>query len=319
MDRRNFIKTVWILTLGNLTPKVFAQEIEETSQEVGRIFQQEALNIYKRSLEIIGENEMNYFLYHFSVDDPEVNPIGFVERVKETQTTIWLTWKHVDGSLWPNTLRKIYLENYVYFEHDLPLEIRKRLEVYRALEGYKKKPWALYGKLNVFSNKLYYGRDLGENLRGSYINERIAGNIPETLGEHAPANLIKIFHLGRKIALAFYIDSTLHVATFVSPWLPNHQTISTYTTGSLAPDLLHTSSKYPEASRDSDEDDGWAVMPFAVHINDGFWMHGTDGRVDGTPASHGCVRVPLFYIQEIHYQVQRLWVKNVKIDTRGIY
>jgi lipoprotein-anchoring transpeptidase ErfK/SrfK len=46
-----------------------------------------------------------------------------------------------------------------------------------------------------------------------------------------------------------------------------------------------------------------APMPYALHIvggSGGYYLH--QGRVNGTPLSHGCVRVPGLY-QEVMYHL----------------
>lgn len=39
-------------------------------------------------------------------------------------------------------------------------------------------------------------------------------------------------------------------------------------------------------------------MPYALHIKGGYFLH--QGRSDGTPMSHGCIRVPGLYQKRIY-------------------
>ena len=329
INRRDFLKK-WALAvlLTSQLWRAVAETSDASRNNSNTILTNEALAMYNKSISLIWNKEMDYFLLHFSIEDPieswisvdEKNRrlIELIDRVKETQKMLGFNWDDVDWIIWPNTLRRIYLKNYVNFEENLPLEIKTRLKVCKELEWYKQKPGALHSRLNPFSNSLFYWRSVWENKSGTYINEEMYWKIPKEITSEQPANLIKIIKLGWKIWVAMYINHKLHVATFVSPGLINHSTPGMSTNWTIIPDLLHTSSSYPKSTTER-PNQGWAVMPYAVHINWPIWLHWSDGRIDWNPASHWCIRVPLYYIQEIFRQVKRLWINNVTINTNWIY
>lgn len=45
-----------------------------------------------------------------------------------------------------------------------------------------------------------------------------------------------------------------------------------------------------------------APMPYAIQIKDGYFMH--QGTSDGTPRSHGCIRVPGLYQKWLYEQAK---------------
>lgn len=97
-----------------------------------------------------------------------------------------------------------------------------------------------------------------------------------------------------KHALAYYEDWALKLATYVSIGLPYRKTVS----GAF--DLQH--DMIFRRSRKYDN----APMPYALHITWGFFLH--QGRSDGKPRSHGCIRVPGLYQKWLYEHLPR-WKK----------
>lgn len=271
---------------------------------------------YTKSIEFVWKNEVDNFNDFFWLYDNNVNK--FVEEIKSIQTKFWL---NVDGILWPNTLKVVYQNYYANNIDVLNSEANKRLEIYMNMKWYDNVKWAYNEKLNVFSKNLYYGIAMWTNISGTYINENLANHFSERLWNRE--NKIIFSNVNGKTALAFYVGWKLEVATFVTPGINNskYRTPPLVTNGKANPDKLHISSQFPEIKDEnwSVVDSGWAVMPYAVHIDRGIWLHWSDSKIDWLAHSHWCVRVWLYYIEHIYRLVNQLWVSNVLIDTRNIY
>ncbi len=178
---------------------------------------------------------------------------------------------------------------------------------------YEKKPRALYKWLNIFSYMTYYWRWNKEPKENTFINQDLFWLVPQNIDQKI--NKILVYKLNNKFILAFYINWNLHLSTFVSPWTLNNKTPKLNTFWQKNPDLYHTSSKHPVKWWKK----WWAIMPYAVHVDWSIWLHWSDWQIDWLSHSHWCIRVPLFYIDEIYNQVSKLWIKNVLIDTKNIY
>ncbi len=271
---------------------------------------QKNLELYNTSLKIVWEDEIDRFVDYFM--DWNDDKWEFVSKVKELQNMFMI---EDDWILWSVTLRHIYTRVYAKNSLDLDFEALKRLQIYNDLLWYQSKPWALYHGLNPFALGTFYWENIWLNFSGTYINDNLVWKFIEELPNNQ--NLITFKKIEWKTALAMYIDWKLELATFWSagrddwsantPWL--------FTTGQRNPSKLHTSSSYPKR----ESGNGWAVMPYAVHIDWPIRIHGSDSKIDWNPASAGCIRVWLFYIEHIYSRVSELWIQNVQIDTRNIY
>lgn len=263
------------------------------------------------SIRFVWRNEINTF-NNFFFWTSEVDSNTFTNKVIELQREFWV---NQDGILWPITLRNIYLNHYSKNIGILNSETKKRLEIYQDMLWYKNRKWALYSKLNTFNLESYYGKNMWLNIPWTYINEKLVWVFPENLSRKE--KLITFKNVDGKSALAFYIDGKLELATFSSPWRTSGRafTPKLNTNWQRNPSKLHFSSSYPK----TDTNEWWAVMPYAVHIDWPIWIHGSDGRIDWTPASAWCIRVWLYYMEYLHSRVNQLWIRNVRIDTRNIY
>lgn len=104
-----------------------------------------------------------------------------------------------------------------------------------------------------------------------------------------------------KNALAYYAEDKLAMATYTSLGTRNHKTIK----GEFwlrHDNIFRKSMKYK------------APMPYAIQIKDGYFMH--QGTSDGTPRSHGCIRVPGLYQKWLYEQLQN---KTSKIIIHNPY
>ena len=149
------------------------------------------------------------------------------------------------------------------------------------------------------------------------INSGLIGKIPENIDNNETKIIVE--KLDDKKILRFYVEWKLFLATYVSPWTLWHRTPKVKTKWKNKPDKYHTSSEYPEAEKKKNWVKGWAVMPYAVHVDGWVWIHGSDGRINGQLQSHWCIRTPLFYVKEIYEKVKELGIDTVTIDTTGIY
>ncbi len=320
MERRNFLKSLFVWGSMVLSPFVQAQKsIEEnTKTEVEMIVSKENIKKYTQSLQFIGKREMELFLKFFQIS--ETNPTfvdDFIVLVKKLQTELWINQKKFAWIITSVFLEKLYKNYYLKNPDLLDQENIKRWNIYQEMLGYKGKKWALFHSLNVFSYNDYYGMNVWINQYGTFINEHLVWKIPQSLWNKQ--HKILISQINKKKVLSFYVAWELYLATYVSPWLLDHKTPKLQTTGKISPDKYHTSSEYPEAVKSKNKQKWWAVMPYAVHIDGWVRIHGSPWTINGNPASHGCIRTPLFYVKEIYDKVSQLWYKNISIDTRWIY
>lgn len=315
LDRRTFLKTALILWWITKTSLVFASKMpnEEVKDDVEQIITNENKLKFEKSILAVWENEVNFFLTFFNLKTKESKIDDFVETVNILQKEFFSSWKSIDWILWSDTLKQIYLNYYLKKLEKLDQNQLKRLEIYQKMLWYEKKSGALYRWLNVFNYMTYYWKWNKEPKENTFISQDLIWKIPENIG--SKINKILVYKLNKKTILTFYIDWNLYLSTYVSAWTLKNKTPKLNTFWQKKPDLYHTSSEYPKRWWRK----WWAIMPYAVHIDWPIWLHWSDWQVDWMPHSHWCIRVPLFYIDEIYTQVSKLWIKNVLIDTKNIY
>jgi len=332
MNRRDFLKwSLWLwiwLLLPDLTKawevdNTTKSGIDTTKDKVEDILDVKNNKKYEKSISSVWKREVDFFTKFFSLSDNN-NTDDFTNEIKSLQKEFGFPIKSQDWVLWPVTLKQIYLEYYSKHHDKLDAEIKKRLYIYNEMLWYLEYPKALYKKLDVFSTNTYYGKDVWINKEWTLINENLFWKVPDFIDKKI--NKIIILKINGKNVLNFYVDWELYLATYVSPWLVDYKTPSLNKVWDKNPDKYHTSSLYPEVKLKSKNQEieegvkiGWAVMPYAVHIDLWIWIHWSDWTINWNPASHGCVRTPIFYVKEIHKKVKELWIKNVIIDTTGIY
>jgi hypothetical protein len=291
----------------NTSPQIWIQNkgIEISQEDITQISIISIEKCYDESLLLIWKNEISFFMKFFHIQTWDKK--SFVDLIKNIQSkyTFKPSW-----ILWDKLLEKIYLEYYSKAPDQLNQEQTKRLEIYQEMLWYRNIKWSLHSELDIFNMNDYYGNNLWVNKEGTLINENIINKIPYSLNDKK--NKIIISQLRWKNILSFYVKWDLYLATYVSPWSLWHKTPKLYTTGKTHPDKYHISSEYPKKTH------WWAIMPYAVHIDGRVWIHGSPSTINGKWASHGCIRVPLFYIKEIYEKVKKIWKGNVIIDTRQV-
>ncbi len=149
--------------------------------------------------------------------------------------------------------------------------------------------------------------------KGPLIEQWLEGQIPETTAENPEGWYIRIFRVNSgKLAIALYDKWKLRVTAYTSPgaeWKKTPRYQNKKLTGAVDED--HRSSIYPKPF-------GWAPMPYAVHIEWAYWIHGSH-KVNGWPLSHGCIRVKTKpYMQEIFRYVKEN-PGNIKLTVEDIY
>lgn len=294
---------------------VLAQKEVETQvkEDVSWVLLEENLKKTQRTLENIGLIEYDTFRSFFSVQNDD----DFVQKVEFLQKEYKLNQKINQWIIEASLLRKIYIDFYSKKMDEMPDEIKKRWNIYQEMQWYAKKSGALYSRLDIFHQNDYLGKWVWINKEGTFVNQNLVWKIPETIDEKESKIIVE--KLDDKKILRFYVEWELFLATYVSPGSLGHKTPKLKIKWKNKPDLYHTSSEYPEASKKKNGQKWWAVMPYAVHVDGWVRVHASDGKIDGNPQSHGCVRTPLFYVKEIYEKVKELWIDTVTIDTTGIY
>lgn len=318
INKRNFIKWLIFIWVSWKVNSAFAQkDVEEVKTEVLDLINLENKKKLEKSILSIWEREVLFFMNFFDIKDDDKKIDTFVSKVEVLQKEFNFSQKSIDGVLWSLTLRDIYLKYYQKNLDKLWIEQKKRLDIYNEMLWYNKKSWALYKKLDPFNYMTYYWKWSLLNELWTFISKDLIWKIPQNIKENK--NIIIVSSLEWKKILSFYVDWILYLASYVSPWTLNHKTQKVNTNWIRNPDLYHTSSEYPESSKSKTWKKWWAIMPYAVHVDGGVWIHWSDWIIDWSPHSHWCIRVPLFYVKEIFEKVKELWIKEVSIDTRNIY
>jgi len=277
---------------------------------------------YVESLKLAWKYDLEFFMQFFSIKNLD----QFNAKLKEIQSNL----KNKDGVLSSETLEYVYIRYYSKNTEKLEPEIRKRLWVYNDMLWYKDYPKAKTWKLKVFWMNDYYWVYNWLNKKWTLINENLFWKVPETISWNRNEIIVSDFNW-QKI-LCFYVSWKLYLATYVSPGASWHNTSEVRKVWERLLDKYHFSKTYPKikknwkvVSKDDDPNDfditksWWAIMPYAVNIDWDIRLHWSDSRMNWNPESHGCVRVPLFYMKEVYEKVNSLWKDNVIIDTTKLY
>ncbi len=115
LDRRAFLKTTLILWWLSKISLVFASKIpnEEVKNDVDQIIANENKLKFKKSILSVWENEINFFLSFFKLNNSQSKVDDFIETIKILQKEFWFTKKSIDWVLWDMTLKQIYLNYYL--------------------------------------------------------------------------------------------------------------------------------------------------------------------------------------------------------------
>lgn len=234
-------------------------------------------------------------------------------------------------------------------EHRLQIEADMRFmrdnEV-RWIDGRLYRPNGVPTTTSGARRSNYFWDNVGRNISGTFINERLSALVPQTISDMRNIITVQKWADGRAF-LSFYVWGVLQVLTYVSPWTLQHRTpnfsrpfikrsdgrnldIRQYPENhphgrpkrwwALDPQLInidryHISNVYPEESP-------WASMPYAVHISWWVRFHGSSSQIDWLWHSHGCIRVPLFYIKRMYDIIHSInmspWSELV-IDVQTLY
>lgn len=290
---------------------VFSDIIIETKDAVWEnIFKKYQAEIIK-SRNHIWENELSFFNSFFGIK----NELDFIEKVVDIQISNWLK---PDWIIWKDTLKIIYDLYYVDNKNITDKEILKRIEIYNELKWYSKIPKAISYKLNPFNTETYYWKNMWVNIPQTFINKELSFKIKQNIDTQW--EIIYVFKIEWKTALAYYSKWELKIASYVTWWKENKTyKIRTYWKRDAV--KLYFSNSYPIKIDEEDwsEEIGWAVMPYATHVEWWIRIHWSDWVVDWYNHSKWCIRVPLFYMKEIYETVRNIWKENLIIDTTNIY
>jgi hypothetical protein len=258
------------------------------------------------------KKEVSFFIDFFHIE----NYIQFDEKVRQLQWEFWITQ---DWIIWGETLKKIYI-NYYSKEVNLPLEIQYRLNIYKEIqENYNWPKKTSDGRLvlptgipKVFSKQTYYSQFWEWPKIWTFIEEVLFKKLPQQIGEKW--NVIKISKIDinweDKNYLAFYKNWKLAIATFISLGVNDKKrktSEETYNISQVIRDIDHVSSEFPEEKKDKNwhviVPKWWSAMAYAIHINWWTWIHSSN-EIDGDPHSHGCIRIPLYYLKKLYSEVE---------------
>ena len=265
------------------------------------------VELNNKSVESIWKKEVSFFYDYFNIKNEE----DFNLRVERIQKNFWL---EVDWTIWPKTLKIIYLNFYSKLgKSRLPFDISKRLDIYNEMEWYKTHPWKIskYWKLNpskvpdIFSKNYFYWIWKSENIKWTYINEKLWSFVNKKLNEWW--NNAVLLETKDWFIVAVYVDGELELSSYISPWDSEIKwwirTIKwVYNT--------RKSNKYhiswaKDSIKKTDNWLEWAVMPYALHVY--WWIFAHAWYVTWERRSHWCIRLPIFYAKWLYDIYKKNW------------
>lgn len=332
------IKNVWEKEI-DIFNRVFMISPWNTSFFIDKVkqIQLENIDYVDRTDWVISEQTLKIIyteVYYYEKEKTDF-PFSFDEKtIIEKKINDYLNsiveWTGVEKEPESNLESKLEDSN---FDKDLFIEKRKD-EIEQEMILYNQNPKAIFSKskLNILTNKNYFAsikwkkwiifdNSPIDNEQKKFISKWLdETSFNDTLAEWE--NRIFVSKINWKVALRFYIDWKLYLSTLVSPWIlkkPTDQNIYSWVHNTHK---HHISSDYPE--KDVEKwimRDWWAIMPYAVSLANGIWIHGSDSEINWKLQSHWCIRTPLYYAKEIYEKVneiQESW-ETITIDTRWIY
>lgn len=308
---QSHLKAVLIASSLSLSNPVYSDIVIETKdavlENISKNYEFQTL----RTKNNIWEIELNFFKDFFDIN----SPLDFVEKVMDIQLSNWLI---PDWIIWKETLKVIYELYYINNPEINNQEILKRISIYNEMKWYSKIKKAISYKLNVFNQETYYWKNMWVNLDWTFLNAELSNKLKNNIENIW--DIIYVFKIEWKTALAYYSKWKLKIASYVTWWKDN-KTYKINTTWKREPDKLHYSSSYPIVLDEENwsEEMWWAVMPYATHVEWWIRLHWSDWAIDWYNHSKWCIRVPLFYMKEIYETVKNIWKENLVIDTTNIY
>lgn len=90
-----------------------------------------------------------------------------------------------------------------------------RVRIHEEMSEYSSQNrFARSGRLDVFRFETYYGRDMQENLDGTYIAENLFHLVPHTINIHTP--LIRVYKLEQQHVITVYDRGELQIASIAT-------------------------------------------------------------------------------------------------------
>lgn len=140
----------------------------------------------------------------------------------------------------------------------------------------------------------------------TYITKSLINKIPTEIDKKE--NIIMFYNISWKSVISLYLNWKLQLASYISAWTQGNRTPKVKTFWERETSKYYVSRTYK-----------WSVMPYAVHVYKWIFIHWSDSKINWYWHSHWCIRVWLYYIEEIFRIVNEYWIKNIEIDTNWIY
>lgn len=228
----------------------------------------------------------NILCGYANCDDSE-----FVLALQAFQVNNWLT---ADGTIWPATLKAIYMQamrdNYMM----TPTQAR-RMHIYYDLNNYTSDRGRIPTSIpDAFNNrKFFWGGNILDftNIPNSYITQSLLNQVEQFW----TPNTLYIERLYGKMIMKLYdAQGVLYIASYVTGGTSVNRSPENASFRTQWTDKYHISSSYPE------EGDRGAPMFAATNV-DGWpiWVHSSADTIDGYDHSHGCFRTGLIYAEAL--------------------
>jgi len=248
-------------------------EVNNVKLNVDKALLDNKLLVIWKSINIIWNNDFLFFINYYNIDNEKT----FEMKVMEIQSKNWLK---VDWIIWNNTLKVIYLNIYSKeSSSNLNQDVITRLNIYNEMEWYKSHPWknSKFWKLypskvpDIFDKNYYYWIWLWENIKGWFINKELSWLFYESID--FKWNISMLQKVNWKFAVALYVDWTLKLLSYTSPWNPNITwwiKTKLWVFTSEREDKYYISWAKSSISRSWNRLT-WAIMPYSVHVQK--WVH----------------------------------------------
>lgn len=325
LDRRGFLKILWAWVLASWTRVSANDQIWDLIDNFNTS-SWDILNLpsfqkkYDESLWYIGKEQLDYFLEYHQISHWDYD--GFMSAIQNIQLKSSMAKQ--DWVLWPATINAFY--RYLEASWNLqiaPLEIQARVRLHKILRQYPNNPRSIWNRSikawrisNVYSNNnnYFYGKWVWENIKWTYINEKLVNVVPQSSNYNNGNSIIIDKLRNGKYYLAMYVDWKLEVLTYVSPGKNSNRTPENRVYSVKKLDKHYISSSYPKRSS---WNNGWAIMPLAYHLAWWIWWH--IWNVNWNWLSKWCIRAPWFYQLEIFRILEQNWAWDFMVKTWNLY
>lgn len=315
-----------IIRKSSIPSEISDQVAQNTHEQINS--HREAGEKLQRTAHLIGVVERDFLHWIFNIPFDSLEAIESIKKIQSDY--LGLHGDDVDGVIWPESLRLLYLRVYAHNREHLKPEQITRLQVYDDMQAYKENPRNVYNAQGEYLhtidvakipdpfNDLKYWGGTSFNLDSRYPVQDFRARPGTMFAEwllqtgfdvhsHRWANQIYIERHGSRHVLSLYdSNGKCIMACYTSPGEQSRGTNGVYNKrASKNTNKHYISNTYGNAS-----------MAYGINISDwSFLIHSWEGKVTWHDASKWCFRIPLAYAQKCFDYVRSIenFTLNVNI------